>query len=358
MLQRLEALSGVGAKSIFSSRISGIVVQTRGKKSMPQAYLMRGGNREGLHVPRSQMRDWLGPKAVNGDYSTNVFCYAPKNHIPTYIPFIPSKGGRLRALSGGNRNIDSGDRSTAIDEGLDNPAPASRRQNRDKMEDESTYRPFPLNKYAKTSFLLSEELKKAIITESKTRTSHRELSSMFGVKRERVEAVLKLADIEAKWESEKKLLPELEQFASRMYSMLPITNARLKATKYGGYRRINSIDQLGIEATDEVVIPQQAGQSNFNLVEESVQFGSKDAADFFGVPEAKDLLEVEQKKYEERLAMAKSDTPGAKIYETSRFIWKALPAKSGKVGYQYGAPRDDRRAYRKKVIENGVLKYV
>ncbi|KAK9475958.1 eukaryotic mitochondrial regulator protein-domain-containing protein [Lipomyces japonicus] len=274
--------------------------------------------------PRQQMYDFFGRAAINGDYSQNLFCYAPKNHIPNYIPFSSTTRGRQRIIRDREQQLHQSS-TTSGDE---------------PKVDANTYRPFPLNPYAKTAFQLSPQLKSTIISAVQSGQPIHEVSSIYGVKVERILAIIKLASIEEDFKTENKLTPDLKRFGRRMFQMLPVTNARLET--HTGKKPV--ADVLGIDSTEEIVVPPQTKNDHFIVLEEDAAFGSDDAAQYYGVKPAKDLLEsLKSTQFDRKHSYPK----GTVSTEDDRFIWKVVPAKAGSVGYRYGASRDDRKKYRK-----------
>ncbi|KAK9239655.1 eukaryotic mitochondrial regulator protein-domain-containing protein [Lipomyces kononenkoae] len=308
----------------------GSYMQVRGVRVGPGSYLSRDyGLVDGHTLPRSHMIQWFGEQSVNGDFNENPFCYAPWDHIPNYIPHSPSK--------------------TFRDETVKKMADSENREN----VNENTYRPFPLNPFTKTSFLLSEELRDAILQTSKDpKMTLWQISSLFGIRKERVAATVKLAEIEKSWEEKGKITPDLARYAHRMYMMMPITNGRLSQTTLA--------DRLGVEPMEEIVPPQTTQRNNIQIMHETANFSPKDAADILHAPEAAELMDRQLHSdiptplsfrgvKDEDLAKKIKEWKGpyTDVVFKGNNIWAAVPAKAGKVGYRYGASRDHRKKHRK-----------
>ncbi|KAK9475349.1 mitochondrial 37S ribosomal protein mS45 [Dipodascopsis tothii] len=286
-------------------------------------------------LPRLQMLEWLGPKDVKGDHTSSVYYYPPKNHVPNYFDYSRS------SIVGRELNM------------AQRRAPGGKRI-RARRPDEVNYYPFPQNEHTKTSFLLSDELKQHIIAAAtEKKMPIRQVSSMYGVKIERVEAVLKLAAIEREWESKNLIEGDLKVFADRMYDMLPVTRARLDSVLYGPGRIGSQADRQGTEKTSEIIMPPITQQSTFVTVEESEEFTASDAAKFWKIQSAHEILD---KNMEGTKTTKAKDN--AVVVKSGRFEWKCTPAKAGEVGYRYGASRDDRKKYRKVCFDShGRLSY-
>lgn len=163
-------------------------------------------------VTRSHMMTFFGDRAVNGDYSQNYLCYAPWNHMPKYLPF-ESKRDREQKMNGLNtgsaNQINGPGRRVLHSErpnlpGYDGPEwqteffgdiPRS-------VKDDIRIRPFPLNQYVSSGLQLSDMLKSSIVKAYERGESIIEMSSHYGIKKERIEAVIKLGEIEKNMEAE------------------------------------------------------------------------------------------------------------------------------------------------------------
>ncbi|KAK9360994.1 eukaryotic mitochondrial regulator protein-domain-containing protein [Lipomyces starkeyi] len=309
---------------------NGSYTQVRGVRIGPGSYLNRDYGLVGRHtLPRSHMIQWFGEKGLNGDFYKNPYCYAPWDHIPNYIPHTSSKISR--------------------DDIVKKMADPNYRKN----VNENTYKPFPLNPYTKTSFLLSEELREAILQSCRDpKMSLWQISARYGIRKERVAATVKLAKIENQWENEGKITPDLARYAHRMYMMMPITNGRLSQNTLA--------DKLGEEPLEEIVPPKTAQRNNIQIMHETAKFSPEDAAGFFHAPEAAELMDrqlysdmpkavsfegVKDKELVKKIKQWKGRYTDV-VFKGNN-IWTAIPAKAGKVGYRYGASRDHRKKHRK-----------
>ncbi|KAK9365955.1 eukaryotic mitochondrial regulator protein-domain-containing protein [Lipomyces kononenkoae] len=308
----------------------GSYTQARGVTVGPGSYLNRDSALVRKHtLPRSQMIRWLGESSINGDNDKNPFCYAPWNHIPNYIPHNPSKVSR--------------------DEIVKKMTGSDSQQN----VNENTYKPFPLNPFTKTSFLLSEELREAILQSCQNpKMSLWQISSLFGIRKERIAATVKLAEIEKSWEDKGKITPDLARYAHRMYMMMPITNGRLSQATLA--------DRLGVEPMEEIIPPPTTQRNNIQIMHETTDFSPNDAAKILHAPEASELMDrelqsdipesisfrdIEDKDLVKKIKQWKGRYTDV-VFKGDN-IWAAVPARTGTVGYRYGASRDHRKKHRK-----------
>ncbi|KAK9464904.1 eukaryotic mitochondrial regulator protein-domain-containing protein [Lipomyces arxii] len=318
--------------------VNGTFVPSRAATIGSKAYLTRRvPSLPGKTQPQSQMLNWLGPRALNGDYSTNPFCYAPRNHIPNYIPHSRSKAARDSELN--RRRNRTGRDNFVANPNLDN-----------------TYRPFPLNPMTKTAHLLSNELKREIVTQRDRKRTPAQISTRLGIRKERVEAALRLADSEKEWRSQDKVTSDMERFADRMYRMMPITNGRFRIDVFNA-RDVRDV----LDPTNEIVAHKRAGYTNMTLVDENYDDSPENAALQLGIKPAQTLLREELLREQEptvtiapnasreEITAAVKGLKGdnAIVKFRKKYVWVATPAKTGLVGYRYGAGRDHRRKYRK-----------
>lgn len=112
------------------------------------------------------IKGWLGPKNIRGEYYRNAYYYPSQNHTPNYI------------VSDGQTVVDSTYMPTRS----------------------SNLQPFPLNKYCKTNYIISNELKAKIIYDNSQKGLHiQEIANKYGIKMERIEAIIRLNKIESDW---------------------------------------------------------------------------------------------------------------------------------------------------------------
>lgn len=123
------------------------------------------------------MKEWLGPKNMRGEYYRNKYYYPPQDHKPRYI--VPD--GNTVVLDGkvdvyDNRKVGSNKRDPSL-------------------------HPFPFNPYCKTASVIPLSLKDKIYEEVAEKGAHvQEVAYKYGIKIPRVEAIIKLRDVEKLWE--------------------------------------------------------------------------------------------------------------------------------------------------------------
>jgi hypothetical protein len=66
----------------------------------------------------------------------------------------------------------------------------------------NTYHPFPQNEFCKTNFMIPDSIKKNIVEDAKNGESVQALSFKYTIAVPRIEAILKLHEIETKWQDE------------------------------------------------------------------------------------------------------------------------------------------------------------
>lgn len=123
------------------------------------------------------MKEWLGPKNMRGEYYRNKYYYPSQDHKPRYI--VPD----------GNTVVEDG----KVDV-YDN-----RKVGSDKRD--PSLHPFPFNPYCKTASVIPLSLKDKIYEEVVEKGAHvQEVAYRYGIKIPRVEAIIKLREVENSWE--------------------------------------------------------------------------------------------------------------------------------------------------------------
>lgn len=117
-------------------------------------------------------------------------------------------------------------------------------------------------------------------------------------------------------------------------------------------------DASGIN-TYEFVEPRKASQQIFQLMPEDEKFTAEDAAAVLGIETSEFYTQRAQEQGVKRASFAgvsQEELPQAiqnwkhkyaSVSESSDRLWVAVPAKTGKVGYRYGARDDSRKKWRK-----------
>lgn len=139
------------------------------------------------------MRQFLGPKNFKGEYTHNKYFRVPSNHQPNYITPDLEKGQALQ-------DPITGEPEAANPDGSLSTVPPNRAFQ--SMSIRRRLQPFPENNHCQTNFILSDDLKIQIYDEIQNKgLSTQEVSQKYGIKIPRVEAAVKLVEIEQKWES-------------------------------------------------------------------------------------------------------------------------------------------------------------
>lgn len=248
-------------------------------------------------VLQKQMKQWLGPRNVRGEYYRNKYFYPPRDHRPNYI-------------------VSDGKSLVGAEEEASYTASSQAR---------NTLQPFPQNPFCKTNYIVSHETKDAIYQEIELEGTHaQEASVKYGLKINRVEAIAKLQAIEKSWAAEGKINSELASFAKTMYGMFPLYNAAHQP-----------------ENLTEIPIPSKTLQQRFIAIAESEPFGPIEAAATFELEPASETLEklaaIKEGKTASREVVVGQQNQG------ERTAFKFIKAKSGDVGFRYGASRRDRK---------------
>ncbi|QLL33563.1 hypothetical protein HG536_0E04740 [Torulaspora globosa] len=140
---------------------------------------------------KSAMRQFLGPKNYKGQYVMNKYFEVPKNHVPNYIKPDLERGQSLQ-------NPITGENVVLKYDGTYGEAPENRRLQ--QISEKRVLQPFPNNSHCRTNSIISDDLKMRIYNDIEVEGhTTQQVSQNYGLKVPRVEAILKLAEIEQKW---------------------------------------------------------------------------------------------------------------------------------------------------------------
>lgn len=124
-----------------------------------------------------------------------------------------------------------------------------------------------------------------------------------------------------------KINDDLDSFASVMYKMFPLYNP-----------------PVGAENLTEIPTPHKTLHQRFLTISESEPFGPADAADLFGLePAQKTLNDLAEFKEDDGLNRALNEVVVGSEKEGDNTLFKFTKAKSGDVGFRYGASRRDKK---------------
>lgn len=122
------------------------------------------------------MQSFLGPRNFKGDYHFNKYYYAPQDHKPNFIKPDLERGNSLTLTK-----EDEAPRQVRITHGRE-------------------LQPFPDNPFTKTNLLISNELKARIVKDIvHNQLPSQEVAIKYGLKIARIEAIVKLSEIESRW---------------------------------------------------------------------------------------------------------------------------------------------------------------
>lgn len=258
----------------------------------------------------NEAKQFFGPTNVKGEHCKNKFFYPPQNNRPNYIV---------------------NDGRPLVGDQFPTKRPGRNSNNRERNP---TVHPFPNNIYTKTAYLIPENIKDKIVEDATTNGLHpQEIAHKYSINLLRVEAILKLRDIESKFVPDEKIAEDLNRYATIMKRMFPLFK--------GGY----SADNL-----TEIPTPHKTLQDRFLTIEESEPFGPVDAARILKLEPAEDTLkkltefDVEHAKaQQEELDRKKVDVIYGKRREGEKSLFKFTMKEVGNFGYRYGASRRDRK---------------
>lgn len=128
-------------------------------------------------VLRRQLKAWLGPRNMKGEYFRNKYYYPPQDHKPNYI--VPN----------GESVVDPSKREEGRVFGADGRNPA--------------LHPFPANPACKTASVISDSLKETIYERVVVNGEDTQvIANDYKIKMARVEAIVQLQKIEKQYQQQ------------------------------------------------------------------------------------------------------------------------------------------------------------
>lgn len=256
------------------------------------------------------MTQFLGPKNYKGEYHLNKYYYAPQNHEPKYIDPI-------------------GERGVAVKEFGKTETKEFKRPSGKKP-----LQPFPQNRYFETNTIIDKQTQTKIFEALAAGSTQQQVAFKYQISVGRIEALVKLHEIEQKWEKENKITPELKKFSETMYKMFPL------------------YDSNSPENMTEIPEPPKTLRSRFLAIAETEPFGPIDAAKVYGLEPASVTLEKLSKGHDENTVNTlnqKKKTVGfiAPVRENDKVMFRFKNAKVGEVGVRYGKSNRDNKKDRK-----------
>lgn len=313
------------------------ISQVRYRRTLAYPFYSKAGNIPPARKGRKQtvfkrlMDQFLGPKNYKGEYYLNKYAYPKANHTTNYIDPRNERGNALlEPLS-------------EFDISNDDSSENGRGRGRNKH----TLQPFPLNSKCYTNLQVSNETKIQIVNDVLlNKIPSQQVALKYGLKIQRIEAILKLREIEEEWEEKGLIKGDLKRFSNTLYKMFPLYNSEKNA-----------------ENLTEIPIPKETLQSRFLTIAESEPFGPVDAAKEFNLEPAAVTLErlseggEHSSHHESKQRKENNGSFIATMHEGDKYAFKFTPVKVGKVGYRYGKVFRDNRKDRKIAYDAAGNKY-
>lgn len=269
------------------------------------------------------MEQFLGKKNFKGEYTQNKYFEAPQNHQPNYItPDLENGGALVDRRTGKPLDV----KGNVLD-------------STPFVRPERKLMPFPSNNFCQTNLALSnqdkEEIHQKVVAQ---KVPIQEVAVSYGIKIPRLEAVVRLKQVEHKWEQQNRITPELARMSKTMYKMFPL------------FERPRHSDNLS-----EIPVPVKTLQSRFITIAESEPFGPVDAAKVFDLEPASETLQrlaetghhakISNKDQDREVLVAESK-------KEDRYVFKFHKAKVGNVGFRYGTTLRDNKKDRGFAYDN------
>lgn len=274
----------------------------------------RGGRKQ--TVFKRLMDQFLGPKNYKGEYYLNKYTYPKTNCSTNYIDPRGERGDALLKVANEFDDVED-------TEGDNRGRNFSRKHN---------LQPFPFNNHCFTNVQLSNETKIAIVNDILlNKMSSQQAALKYGLKIQRIEAILKLRKIEEEWEQLDLINGDMKKMATTINQMLPVYTPGKHS-----------------ENLTEIPVPKETKQSRFLTIAESEPFGPIDAAKEFGLEPAAVTLQKlsEGGEHSSHQANATGNVSKAFLAESQpqdRVLFKFTPVKTGKTGFRYGKVNRDNR---------------
>ncbi|VEU19394.1 DEKNAAC100037 [Brettanomyces naardenensis] len=317
--------------------VGGQVNQVRYRRTLAYPFYSKAGNIPPARHGRKQtvfkrlMDEFLGPKNYKGEYYLNKYTYPNQNHSTNYIDPSSERGDSLLKAS---KKEETGTASSEQGVDFSKGSEALNGRRRKPLQ------PFPMNSHSFTNVQLGRETKEQIVNDvMNLKLSSQNVALKYGLKIQRIEAVVKLHEVEENWKKSGMITKDLQTMSNVMYKMFPVYDASKNP-----------------ENLTEIPIPEQTKQSRFITIAESEPFGPVDAAKEFGLEPAAVTLQKlsEGGEHSSHSAISKGEagtsndkTFIAKMHEGDRSAFRFTDVKVGQVGYRYGRPFRDNRKDRK-----------
>lgn len=334
-----------------STKVVQQVTQVRYRRTLAYPFYSKAGN-----IPEAKgkktvftrlMKEFLGPKNYKGEYFMNKYSYVNQNHATNYIDPQNENGQSLLPFDTEDASVapqlvesENGEKGK---ENNGNRSESNILESLDEGSSEGGFRrvknplqPFPANRNCFTNVQISKETKKQIVNDIiENKLPSQNVALKYGLKIQRIEAIVKLDAIEQEWLKENKITPELTKMSEVLYKMFPLYDPKKHS-----------------ENLTEIPIPEKTAYSRFLTIAESQPFGPVDAAKEFDLEPAAITLQKLSESGEHAAHTTSKKTNNnnkdnsfiAPMYEGQKVAFKFTDVKVGKIGFRYGKSfRDNRR---------------
>ncbi|ODV86648.1 hypothetical protein CANARDRAFT_27075 [[Candida] arabinofermentans NRRL YB-2248] len=336
-----RSITGLASESRTSSVkiINSQVSQVRYRRTLAYPFYSKAGNipavRRGKQtVFKRLMDEFLGPKNFKGDYYLNKYAYPNQDHTTNYIDPRSERGlTDIKPIVNSNETeAVSGDREDEAALGGVLTDSDGRGRERNPLQ------PFPMNNRCFTNVNVSLETKQQIVNDIvNLEMSSQEVAIKYGLKIQRIEAILKLDEIETRMTEQGTINQDMKKMAQVMYKMFPLYDPRRHK-----------------ENLTEIPIPEKTLHSRFLTIAESEPFGPVDAAKEFDLEPASVTLQrlSEGGEHSSHALTGKgkkisNKTFIATMHEGDKSAFRFTDVKVGQVGYRYGKTLRDNKKDRK-----------
>lgn len=132
---------------------------------------------------KKELKQFLGPRNIKGEYHRNKYFYVPQNHTPNYIETD-------------GMPVVNGDQVASI-------VPRRPRfKTPTYIPRDPSVHPFPHNTHTRTAHIIPQDLKDRIVDDATVKGYHpQEIAHKYGINLQRIEAIIKLHSIEQNYEA-------------------------------------------------------------------------------------------------------------------------------------------------------------
>ena len=323
--------------------IGGQISQVRYRRTLAYPFYSKVGNIPPARHSKKQtvfkrlMDEFLGPKNYKGEYYLNKYTYPNQDHTTNYVDPESERGNSLLSVKGRSAGDAEQQGSSQDSKSKDEDSESNLLGSGGNGRTRNPLQPFPMNAHCYTNTQVSKEMKQQIVNDVvNLNLTAQSVALKYGLKIQRIEAIVKLHAIEQKYKTDGKITRDMQKFADVMYKMFPLYDPKKNA-----------------ENLTEIPIPEATKQSRFLTIAESEPFGPVDAAQEYGLEPAAVTLQrlshgsessVNEVKKEKK---KDNDSFLAPMNKGDRSAFRFTDVKVGKIGYRYGKSFRDNRKDRK-----------